>query len=213
VLRIEGKGIDAGELLARLGRAGEVTGGSMDLDVQLQGRGKSLGAILGTLDGNLRVAVGPHRVNNFAINLGRGLVTNIFALANPFQKTDPYTDVRCFAVSVPVRNGVLTSERNIALETAKYNVVASGTVSLRTERIDMTVTPVVRSEAGTIVHIGGTLAAPSAGLDMAGATRSAVSLGAAVAMPAWLIADSWLKKAASDPNPCATAVAATAPPR
>lgn len=206
-LRILGKGIDAGELLARLGRGGEITGGSIDLEIQLQGRGKSLGEVLGTLDGNLRLSVGPHRVNNFALNLGRGLFTSIFALANPFQKTDPYTDVKCFAASMPVKNGVLTSERNIAIETAKYNVIATGTLDLRTERIDLVVTPVVRGEAGTMVRVGGTLADPSAGIDVAGAARSAASLGAAVVMPAWLVADSVLKKAAADPAPCATALA------
>jgi hypothetical protein len=107
-----------------------------------------------------------------------------------------------------VKNGVLASERNVALETAKYNVVASGTLNLRTERIDLVLTPVVRGEAGTMVRVGGTLAAPTMGLDAAGAARSAASLGAAIAAPAWLIADSVLKKAVSDPNPCKTALGA-----
>jgi uncharacterized protein involved in outer membrane biogenesis len=204
-LRIQGKGIDFGELLARLGKAGVVTGGSTDLGIQLQGRGNSLRALLGSLDGAVRVGVGPHRIHNFAVNLEGGLVLHMFALANPFQKSDPDTDVKCFAVLVPVRNGIFTSERNIAIETAKYNVVASGTVNLHTERIDMTVTPVVRNEAGTIVRVGGTLVAPSFGLDAAGAARSAASLGAAVVAPAWLIADSLIKKTVSDPNPCITA--------
>jgi hypothetical protein len=45
------------------------------------------------------------------------------------------------------------------------------------------------------------------GLDVGGAAISAVSLGATVVAPAWWIADSLVKKAASDPNPCATALA------
>jgi hypothetical protein len=212
-VRVEGKGIDFGELVVRLGGAGVVTGGKTDVGIQLQGRGKSLSEILASLDGHARIAVGSLRVHNVAINVEGGLVLSLFALANPFQKTDPDTDVRCFAVSVPVRNGVLTSERNIALETAKYNAIASGTVNLRTERIDMAVTPVVRSEAGTIVRVSGLLAAPSVGLDVAGAARSAASLGAAVVAPAWLIADALIKKAVSDPNPCATALAADVPSR
>lgn len=207
-LRVDGKGFDFGEMLARLGRADVVTGGTTDLGIQLQARGHSLTALLGSLDGNARVTVGPHRIHNFAIKPEGGLVLSMFALANPFQKTDPDTDVKCVAISVPVRNGVLSSERNIALETTKYNAIASGSVNLRTERIDMTVTPVVRSEAGTIVRVVGTLAAPKVGLDVAAAARSAASLGAAVVAPAWLIADSLIKKAVSDPNPCTTALAA-----
>ena len=208
VMRAEGKGIDFGDLVFRLGGEGVVTGGNTDVGLRLQGRGKDLSEILASLSGHARISVGPLRVHNVAINVEGGLLLSLFALANPFQKTDPDTDVHCFAVSVPVRNGVLTSERNIALETAKYNAIASGTVNLRTERIDLSVTPVVRSEAGTIVRVGGTLAAPTVGLDVAGAARSAASLGAAVVAPAWWIADSLIKKAVSDPSPCATALAA-----
>ena len=206
-LRVEGKGIDFGELLARLGHAAVVTGGNTELGIRLQGRGKSLAAILGSLHGEARLTVGPYHIRNFAVNIEGGIIPRLFALANPFHKTDPDTEVKCFVVSVPVSNGILSSERNIALETAKYNVVASGTLNLRTERMDVALTPVVRGEARTLVRVGGTLAAPEVGLDAAGAARSAASLGAAVVMPAWLIADSLIRKAASDPNPCATALA------
>jgi uncharacterized protein involved in outer membrane biogenesis len=206
-LRAEGKGIDFGDLLARVGQAGVVTGGSADVSIQLQGQGKSLAALVGSLDGDARVSVGPHRIHNFAVNLEGGLVPRLFALANPFQKSDPDTEVKCVAIALPVRHGVLKSERNIAIETAKYNVVANGTVNFATERIELAVTPVVRGKAGTIVLVGGTLAAPSVGLDVGGAAISAVSLGATVVAPAWWIADSLVKKAASDPNPCATALA------
>lgn len=207
-LRVDGKGIDFGELLARLGQAGVVTGGSTDLAIRIEGRGKSSSEILASLDGEARVSIGPHRIHNFGVNLQSGLALRMFSLANPFQKSDPDTDVKCFAAALPVKNGVLASERNVALETAKYNVVASGTLNLRTERIDLVLTPVVRGEAGTMVRVGGTLAAPTMGLDAAGAARSAASLGAAIAAPAWLIADSVLKKAVSDPNPCKTALGA-----
>jgi hypothetical protein len=116
---------------------------------------------------------------------------------------------------VPIRNGVLASERNVAAETAKYNAVLSGTVNLRTEVIDLGVTPVVTSggvgmgQVSVIVRLRGTLAAPTVGVDPVGvAVRSAASVSAAVATlgGSWM-AETLLKKVVSDPHPCATALA------
>jgi len=213
-LRIEGAGIDFGEMLARFGRPGLVTGGSTDLAVQVQGSGKSLAAILGSLNGDARVKVGPHRVHNFAIDLESGIVSRMFALANPFRKTEPDTDIRCLAARVPIRNGVLTSERNVAVETAKYNAVMSGTLNLGTELIDAAVTPIVKTGIGmgevtTIVRVRGTLAAPTVSVDpISVVAQSAASTGAAVMTfgASWM-AETLIRKAAADPHPCATALA------
>ena len=172
-LRIEGTGLDFGEMLARFGRPGLVTGGSTDLALQFQGRGTSLPAILGSLSGDVRLMVGPHRVQNFAVNPESSIVLRVFGLANPSENTDPDTEVKCLAARVPVKNGVFTSERNFAAETRNYNAVLSGTVNLRTEAIDVAVTPVVtrrvsEGEVKVIVRLHGTLSAPTVGL-----TRSA----------------------------------------
>ncbi|HSQ05662.1 MAG TPA: AsmA-like C-terminal region-containing protein, partial [Burkholderiales bacterium] len=207
VLRIIGTGINLGDMLVRFGRPALVSGGSTDLALQVQGRGKSLAAILGSINGDARVKVGPHRVHNFAVDPDSGIFLRVLNLANPFQKTDPDTDVRCIAARVPIRDGVLTSDRNMAVETTKYNAFFSGTVNLGTEVIDAAVTPIVGGNITTIVRVGGTLSAPVVGVDPVGAVTSAASAGAALAVPAWLIAESLLKKVISDPNPCATALA------
>jgi AsmA family protein len=213
-LRAQGKGIEFGDLLARLGHAGVVTGGSTDVSIQLQGRGKSLAAVLGSLDGDARVSVGPHRIHNFAVNLHSGLLARVFSLANPLEKADPDTDVKCLAMRVPIAKGVITSERGVAVETAGYNLVLNGMLNLRTEAIDAAVVPVVGGKVRAVVRLGGTLAAPELGLDAASVARSAAGFGAGLAtMGAWWLADAVLNRAASDPHPCATALAATVPSR
>jgi len=45
------------------------------------------------------------------------------------------------------------------------------------------------------------------GVDPVGVAKSAVGIGVAVAATPWWLADAVLKKAKSDPNPCATALA------
>jgi uncharacterized protein involved in outer membrane biogenesis len=208
-LQVEGKGIDFGALLTRFGRPGMVTGGSTDLSLQFEGHGKTLAAILGTLNGDARLKVGPYRIHNFAVPLEGGIFVHMFGLANPFLKADPDTEVKCLTARVPIKSGVVTSERRVATETAKYNAVMSGTMNLRTEDIDLAVMPVVRGEVKTVVRLRGTLAAPVVNVDAAGAVaKSALSLGAAIAtFGGSLVADTLIKQTASDPSPCATALA------
>jgi hypothetical protein len=212
-LRVEAKGLDLGAMAARFGHPGLVTGGRAELMLQVRGRGKTLHALLGSLDGEARVQVGPLHLKNSAANLDRGIVLRTLGLANPFKETDPDTDIKCIAARVPIKNGILTSNQGIAAETAKYNVVLSGSLNLRTEAIDVAVTPVVTSGLGVgsasiaqIVRVGGTLGAPALGVDMVGVAKSAVNAGVAVMAAPWWLADAVLKKARSDPNPCATAL-------
>jgi hypothetical protein len=213
-LRIEGTGLDFGEMLTRFGRPKVVTGGSTDLVLQFKARGKSLEAVLGSFNGEARAKVGPFRMNNIGTDLGAGIVMQIANLLNPFSKTDPYTDVQCFAARVPIKNGVIVSDRNVAAETTKYNAVVSGTVNLHTEQIDIAAIPVVKSGFGIgtgqisgIVRLRGTLAKPSLRVDPIGAAKSAASFGAAyVTLGGWWIADALINKATADPRPCTTAL-------
>jgi hypothetical protein len=156
--------------------------------------------------------IGPNRINNVAIDVSSGLIARMFSAANPFQKTDPDTEVKCIAVHVPVKDGVLKSEHNAAVETAKYNLIATGTVNLRTEGLDLAVTPVVTSGLGlteipTIVSLSGTFSAPSVGLTAGGAIKSAAAIGATIAVPGLSnLAGSLFRKITADHDPCATAL-------
>jgi len=213
-LRIEGTNLDLGEMLKRFGRPKLVTGGSTDLILQFEASGKSMAAVLGSINGEAQMKVGPYRVNNIGTDLGAGIVMQIVGMVNPFRKTDPYTDGQCFAARVPIKDGVIVSNRNVAVETTKYNAVLSGTVNLRSEEIDIAAIPIVKSGFGIgtgeitgIVRLRGTLAAPSLGVDPVGAAKSAASFGAAyVTLGGWWIADALINKATADPRPCVTAL-------
>ena len=211
-LRLAGSGIDLGEMLGRFGQPQLMDGGSTDVDLDVHGRGKTLAAVLGSLSGNVRVQIGPNRINNVAVDVSKGIIARIFSAANPFQKTDPNTDVTCIAVRVPIKDGIVKSEHNAAVQTAKYNLIATGTVNLDTERLDLAVTPVVTSGLGlteipTVVSLSGTFAAPSVGLTAGGAMKSAASIGATIAVPGLSnLAGSLFRKITADPNPCATAL-------
>lgn len=211
-LRFEGNSVNLGEMIARLGHDKAVSGGSTDLGLDLRAHGKSLRAIFSSLNGSGLLKAGPLRVNNFAVGVGEGVVARLFSMANPFQKTDPDTDVKCVAARLQIADGLLTAANNLAVETAKYNLLMNGSVNFRTESLDFVVTPVVSNaltvgDISTIVHVGGTLAAPTLGLTGAGAVKSVASLGATLTLPGVSqLVGSIFRKAVNDPNPCATAL-------
>ena len=138
---LDGKGISAERLAAAMGHAGSVTGGAMDLAIQIGGPGESLARFAGGANGEVRVVMGPARMSGAVLDAGGGAITSLLDKANPFRRTDPYTDLRCAVVRLSVRDGIATSQRTIAYETAKVNMVMAGTINLRTEGLDLAVRP------------------------------------------------------------------------
>lgn len=213
-LSIDGTGIDLGEFLARVGWSGVVTGGQTNFTLNLTGRGNNLRALLGGVNGTVRASVGPAQLHQASADLGTGLFRGLFNVVNPFRATDPDTSLTCLGLRTPVRDGLITLDRNLAIETAKFNVVVSGTINLRTEAIDLGATPVVargfRITTGSLTELArvrGTLANPQIGADISGAARGALSLGAAYAtMGGSLLLESLWNRSRNDPNPCATAL-------
>ena len=204
--RLDATQVDLERALARAGYPGLVSGGRGDLALQLRAHGQSLAALVASLDGELRFKVGALRAHNVAANLGEGLLTRTLALINPFLRSDPDTDVKCIAAKLAVKQGVLTSARHFAVETARYNAVLGGTLDLRSERLDLAVQPIIKGgrgigagELASIVRLRGTLAEPEVGIDAGGLAKSAVSIGAAVAtLGGWWVADAVRKQIMAD---------------
>lgn len=162
----------------------------------------------------MRASVGPAQLHQSTAVLGAGLLRGLFNVVNPFRATDPETSVTCLGLRAPVRDGLISLDRNLAIETVKFNMVVSGTVNLRTEAIDLGATPVVArgftiptSSLTQLARVRGTLAYPQIGADVSRAARGALSVGAAFATAgSSLLVESLWNRSRNDPNPCATAL-------
>ncbi len=218
-VKLDGKGISAERIAAATGHAGSVTGGSTDLAVALDGPGESIARFAGGANGEVRFVMGPARVSGAALDAGGGAITSILDKTNPFRRTDPYTEMRCAVVRLPVHDGIATAQRTIAYETAKVNMVMAGTINLRTEGLDLAVRPNVKEGIGIgagafaeLVRVTGTLAEPSVGIDTLGSARAALSVGGAILTGGLsLLGEAAISKAIADRNPCQTALAVGTP--
>jgi AsmA family protein len=164
---------------------------------------------------------GPARVTGLALDGGGDALSGVLDAAMPGRRREPYVDVQCVVVRLPVRDGLATAERTIAYETSKVNMAAAGTINFRTEALDLAIRPTVKEGLGIgamtlaeLVKVTGTLAEPSIGLDTLGSAKAALSVGGAVLTGGLSLLGQGLLSRAGDPAPCKTAlgVSATAPP-
>jgi uncharacterized protein involved in outer membrane biogenesis len=183
---VAGEKIPLAALTGVMGMAAAPEGAPTDVAVQFSGRGGSVRALMASANGNVRIAIGPGRIKNRAIDFGAD-VTELLNALNPARNRDEYSDLKCAVLRFPVRNGIATIDNGIAAETSKVRLLGGGTVNLRTEQLELGFRPAANSGLGVGVgglarfaKVGGTLADPQVGLDMAGASGAAAAAGAAV---------------------------------
>ncbi len=94
------------------------------------------------------------------------------------------------------------------------NVIGSGTIDLKTEKLDIGITPQAREGAGIsvgqlaeLVRVQGTLANPKPGVDTMAALKAGAGVAAAIATGGLsILAQGLLDRSMADEDPCATAL-------
>ncbi len=188
-----------------------LTGGKTDVTIKSKGSGASVSAIMAGLNGNILINTGAGKISNEAIDeAGAGVVLSAFDMLNPMAEKEKHTAMECFVIKFDIKDGIAKTDKGIALQTTNVNVVGSGTIDLKTEKLDLGVKPQARENTGislgslvSMVRIAGTLAEPAPGVDAAGALTAGVSAGAAVATGGLsLLAQGLLSEDTADSNPC-----------
>lgn len=216
LVRVEASGRQVSmEKLTADGKRARLTGGRTDFTLRFAGSGNSLRALAASANGELILSVGKARVAAGGLDFGGDLLTRLSSALNPFHATDRFTELQCMAVRLPAKDGVITVRRTIAYQTSKVNVVAAGTIDLRSETLDLAIRPTINEGIGVgpgqlaeIVRLTGPINAPGIRLDTLGALRAAATVGGAVATGGLsLLGEAILRRGTSDPAPCRTALA------
>ena len=222
-LTIQGTGIPLGALISLLDIAGTVEGAPTDVDVRVSGRGPSLRTLVAESSGEVRIVVGAGRVRGTSLDLGAD-ITELLNVLNPARGTDPYTELKCAVVRLPIRRGVVRVDNSIAVETAKVHLIAAGVIDLRNETLDLGFRPKAVTGMGfgvgglaSLARLRGSLADPSVEADFSGAASAATRLGlAAITGRLSLLAGGMLAAAVPD-APCEAALTGkartSAPPK
>jgi AsmA family protein len=201
-LAINAKAVDLGALLAAAGQR-VLSGGATDLQADVTMAGGSPREMAASVSGPVRITMGPGRVT-----MQRGdTIAAVLEALRPGTGGDSL-QLACAVAVLPFKGGVATVDRTIAFESPQLNMVASGSVDLKQETLDLALRPSAPQGDGgralriaQLVRLHGPLAAPKVGIDAARVAEEAI--GAALRRGLRTKEDTTQPP---DPHPCRTAL-------
>ena len=163
------------------------------------------------LDGKLLAKVGKGALKD---SKTKAVGTDLFSMLNPTAATREGTLIECGVINFKIKDGIATADKGIAVAANTMNVIGSGTINLKTEELDIGITPQARKGAGIsvgqlaeLVRIKGTLANPKPGVDAMAALKAGAGAGAAIATGGLsILAQGLYDRSTADEDPCATAL-------
>jgi uncharacterized protein involved in outer membrane biogenesis len=172
--RQEGPGLDLRPLLQAYGLNGQA-GGRLELEADLNGSGTDLRSLAGSLGGQLGLAMVNGQIDNRLLDRFTGDLRRMLV---PSAPSDGGTALRCLALRLALREGVARPQA-LLLETGLADVVGSGEIDLRQERLALRLLPQLRLGSLGLtapVLIGGSFRRPTYRLDPAGAPEAAAGI-------------------------------------
>lgn len=163
--------IDLRQLIAAFG-GGYRVNGTLELDLDLRGRGASPAAMASGLAGHVGLAGANLDIDNRLIDLVAGEVWRALV---PGAPRDGVSNVRCLAVRFDSQGGTADA-RAFLFDTSLARVAGTGQVLLGPEQLRLRLVPTLKLAGGMSVPVtlGGTFLAPSVRVDAAGAAGSVV---------------------------------------
>jgi uncharacterized protein involved in outer membrane biogenesis len=139
--------------------------GAINGRAQWKGHGNSAAAVLGASNGRFDLMSGGGQVSNLLLEFAGADIAEIVKF---WMGGDQQVELRCGVVAFNVKDGLMTSEVFV-IDTDDTYFGGAGTVSLRDETLDLTITPLPKDFSPVSLrgplHVRGTFANPTFGLD------------------------------------------------
>jgi AsmA family protein len=146
----------------------EQTAGILGGRVQLRATGRSVAQILGTANGQVFVVSSGGEFSHLLIELAGLDIAHSLQVAIEGDEPIP---IRCIVADLPAKDGVF-SARTLIFDTTKTIVQGRGTINMRDETADLTITPVPKDfsplSLRSPISLQGTFANPSVFTDPVG---------------------------------------------
>ncbi|MGD9160179.1 MAG: AsmA family protein [Desulfobacteraceae bacterium] len=168
------RGFKIAKMLADAGST-EIIEGSIDADIDIKGRGKSVASIMAGLNGYSRIIMGEGKIDNKIIDkLGGDMSKNILRLLNPSIDQRKYTTLKCMVTRFDILDGIADATAFV-FNTSMMNVIGEGNINLKSEKLNLSLDPSTKGgvagyslnigELSQPFKLGGTLVKPSLVLD------------------------------------------------
>ena len=128
----------------------DIQNSRLNFALSLEGTGESLHQLAASAQGNILAELTSGQIINkwfntlpTTLNLLRGRGNTL-----TFSTQDQKTELLCGAINMPVRNGIIVSQNQIALETDTLNFVLNGRIDLKNETLNLTMIPSLSQTRG-----------------------------------------------------------------
>ncbi len=196
----------------------DISGAPTDMNIRVNGTGKSIAEIMGNMNGKVFVKVGKGTIKSekFKI-LDSDIISNAVNTLLPLPPDKPGRELICAVMNFEIKDGQAATDKGIALSTERMDVVGSGLVNLKDETLNIGVKPRGKEGFGVgagsladLVRIVGPLSNPHIQPDGVAAFKKGLSVGAAVFTGGMsLIAQGIYGAFTIDNDPCGTAIKST----
>jgi uncharacterized protein involved in outer membrane biogenesis len=135
--KIDTKGVNLGGLLETMKVTDLLHDGKTDFSADFRGAGKSMHALMASLNGVSTLHIGEGEIESKYADLLGADAVRVLA---PLQQGHAQTKLNCIVGRYEIKDGVVTSKVNIT-DTGRMTVVGDGTVNLGSEQLGLTFTP------------------------------------------------------------------------
>ena len=110
--------------------------------VNIHSSGNTTKSLLGALNGEMKVQVSSGLIVNKWFNSLPGLIGIVTKnSAFSYADTEAQSELNCAAMKLVIKDGIVKSDKNIAIETAMINLVISGDIDFRNETLSLSLIP------------------------------------------------------------------------
>ena len=192
-----------------------LVGGPMQVHARVSADGRSMKELAASLTGPVTISIGPAKLYSKKLSETETLLTGLAPFFS--AKGADQVDLSCIGARLSFERGIARGDHIVGVRSDASQLLTSGSVDLRRQSIDLR--GPIRARAGIAlgvstfaskVIIDGKIAAPSVGLDKAGAPGAIARVAAAIFTGgASIIGTTLWDGARAAPNPCQVALATT----
>jgi uncharacterized protein involved in outer membrane biogenesis len=205
-------------LLKASGHSAYARGGQLQLRANLNGAGNTARALAAGANGELMLSLTDTTLGSGVSPLGTDVLRRLLQAVTLKPQPAAQSHIDCAVVRLPLKNGVATVNRSIALETDQLSVSARGEVRLDDETLALAFKPTPKTglninpmNLAQLVVLKGPWSDPKLTLDPQGVAGVAASLGLAGATGGLSLLAQELLKAVPEKDVCRTALTGAAP--
>lgn len=188
-----------------------LTGANTQLNLKVDSKGKSIQALMDNLNGQIIIKVGKGEVDDNLLKfISSNILTDLVKAINPIADKSEVTRLECAAIRFDIKDGVLTSDKGIAMQTDKIQIISSGIIDLHTQTLEFGIKPQARkgvelnlNSLATMVKLSGKITQPSITMSY---KDSAIVYSYFATGGVTFLAKSLYDTATRDESPCKSAV-------